>query len=32
MGATVVKTNNTHSEAEVGFDIPALPGMDESEI
>jgi len=32
VGATVVKTNNTHSEAEVGFDIPALPGMDESEI
>ena len=27
-----MKVENTYSEAEVGFDIPALPGMDESEI
>ena len=27
-----MKTENTYSDAEVGFDIPALPGMDEREI
>ena len=27
-----MKVENTYSEVEVGFDIPALPGMDESEI
>lgn len=27
-----MKVENTYSDVEVGFDIPALPGMDESEI
>ena len=31
-GVMGMKTKNTYSDAEVGFDIPALPGMDELEI